>query len=63
MLLYTFRYNKDTWDPFTLDAFKAAFMAERETRTSVRGGGQRTAESCEHAIDAQDVRAAAEDSE
>ena len=25
------------WDPFTLDALKAASMAERETRTSVRG--------------------------
>ena len=54
MLLYT-------WDPFTLDALTAAFMAERETRTSVRGE-QRTAESerrnCAHAIEA-----AAEDSE
>ena len=25
------------WDPFTLDALKVAFMAERETPTSVRG--------------------------
>ena len=57
-----FRYNKDMWDPFTLDALTAAFMAERETRTSVRGE-QRTAESCADAIDAQDAKAAAEDSE
>ena len=25
------------WDPFTLDALKTAFMAERETCKSVRG--------------------------
>ena len=43
------------WDPFTLDGLKVAFMAERETRTSVRGE-QRTAESCADAIDAQDAR-------
>ena len=53
------------WDPLTLDALKAAFMAARETRTSVRG--EQTAESerrsCAHAIETQDAEAAAEDSE
>ena len=37
LLLYTFPLQQGYVGPFTLDALKAAFMAERETRTSVRG--------------------------
>ena len=35
-MLLLLRYNKDTWDPFTLDAAKASFIAERETRKRAR---------------------------
>ena len=35
-MLLLLRYNKDLWDPFTLDAVKATFIAEKEARKRAR---------------------------
>ena len=62
-MLLLLRYNKDLWDPFTLDAVKAALIAERETRKRVRKEQLKAREEAARMRLEQEAKAASEDSE
>jgi hypothetical protein len=59
-MLLLLRYNKDLWDPFTLDAVKTAFIAEREARKRAREEQARAREEAVRARLAEEAKAAEE---
>ena len=62
-MLLLLRYNKDLWDPFTVDAVKAAFIAEREARKRAREEQLKAREEAVRVRLEQEAKIAAEDSE
>ena len=62
-MLILLRYNKDMWDPLTLDAVKASFIAERETHKRAREEQLKAREEAVRMRLEQEAKAAAEDSE
>jgi len=59
-MLLLLRYNKDLWDPFTLDAVKATFIAEKEARKRAREEQAKAREEAVRQRLEEEAKAAAE---
>ena len=59
-MLLLLRYNKVLWDPFTLDAVKATFIAEKEARKRAREEQAKAREEAVRQRLEEEAKAAAE---